>query len=80
MFTPETNRWIKIHYTQNGKPFFYHKGKRISMKFVVRTHHNPWIGDVFPDYIHGYYALDYFNPLFVQINGTGEAVKVYKVA
>lgn len=77
-YTPETNRWIKIQYTTNGKPFFYHKGRRIPMRLVICAHHNPWISEtVFPDFIHGYYAEDIFNPLFLQINNTGEAVKIY---
>lgn len=79
MFKAETNRWIKIQYTLKGKPFFYHNGRRIPMGLIVRTHNNPWLSEkAFPDYIHGYKADDYFNPLFIEINRTGEAVKVYR--
>ena len=78
MYKAETNRWVKIQYTRNGKPFFFHKGKRISMNLVVKCHNNPWIGEGnFPDHIHGYYAEDVFNPLFVQVNNNGTAVKVF---
>ncbi len=77
-YVAETNRWLKIQYTTNGKPFFYHKGRRIPMGMVVRTHHNPWISETaFPEYIDGYFAEDVFNPLFIQINKSGVAVKVF---
>lgn len=42
----------------------------------VRTHNNPWVYDDYPDYIHGYDAFDYVNPLYVEIVG-GDAVNVY---
>lgn len=78
MYKAETNRWLKIQYTQKGKPFFYHKGRRISMGMVVRTHNSPWISETaFPYYIHGYFADDIFNPLFIQISKSGTAVKVF---
>lgn len=79
MFKAETNRWIKIQYTRKGNPFFYHKGKRISFHLIVSCHNNPWLGTThFPDYIHGYKADEYFNPMFIEINRTGTAVKVYR--
>ena len=78
MYKAETNRWVKIQYTMKGNAFFYHKGRRIPMNKVIRCHNNPWIGEGnFPEHIHGYYAENIFNPLFVQINKTGEAVKVF---
>ena len=80
MYKPETNRWIKIQTTTRGKAFFYHHGKRISMSLIIKCHRNPWIGGegIFPEFIHGYKVDEYYNPLFVEINSTGTAVKVYR--
>ena len=78
MYKAETNRWVKIQYTMKGNAFFYHKGRRIPMRKVIRCHNNPWLGEGnFPKYIYGYYAENIFNPLFIQVNKTNEAVKVF---
>lgn len=80
MYKAETNRWIKIQTTLKGKAFFYHKGKRVPVALVIKCN-TPWIGErKFPDHIHGYYAPDYWDPMFVQFNGNGTAVKIWKEA
>lgn len=79
MYKAETNRWIKIQFTTRGKAFFYHNGERISMALIVECHNNPWIGEGnFPDFIHGYKVDEYWNPMFIQVNNSGTAVKVYR--
>lgn len=72
------NRWIKINETVNGKPYFQHNGKRYRLDDFIRCHDNPWIGNGnFPSYIHGYYAHEYYNPIFIEISPRGDAVKIY---
>ena len=77
MFKPITNRWIKIKHTASGHPYFNYHGRRVRMDHVIRTHNNPWISDVYPEYIHGYEAENYFDPFYIQIREDGGAVKIY---
>ena len=73
------NRWIKVNRTLNGKPYFKHKGKRYYLDDFIRCHDNPWIGTShYPSYIHGYYAREYYHPMYIEIERRGEAVKVYR--
>lgn len=73
------NRWIKVNYTLNGKPYFKHKGKRYYLDDFIRCHDNPWIGTShYPSYIHGYYAHEYYHPMYIEISKGGDAVKVYR--
>ena len=73
------NRWIKIRYTFGGNPYFIHKGKRYNLNDFIRVHNNMWISGNFPDYIHEM-SQDYFNPVFIQISNSNDAVKVWKEA
>lgn len=67
------NRWHKIYDVPN--PYFIYKGKRYHLSDFIPTHNNPWVEDVYPEYIHGYYVHEYWNPMFIHENGN--AVKVY---
>ena len=56
--------------------------KRYYLSDFIRTHNNPWSGEMdVPDYIHGYEANNYWNPLFVElINGEYvDHINLYKV-
>ena len=69
------NRWIKVN-TDNGS--FRHNGKRYHLDDFVRCHNNPWNSGNFPSYIHGYYAHEYYNPMYIEISKGGDAVKIYR--
>ena len=59
------------------EPSFWWNNKRYYLKNFIRTHNNPWIGGEWPEFIHGYEAGEYYNPLFIELIGD-EAVNVYK--
>ena len=68
------------HEAENDyKPSFWFYNRRYFLDNFIRTHNNPWSGGFTecPEYIHGYEADNYFNPLFIEIVG-GEAVNVYE--
>ena len=46
---------------------FWWGGKEYSLDSFIRTHHNPWCSGKFPDYIHGYEADSYWQPLCIEI-------------
>ena len=51
--------------------------KRYYLEDFVRCHHNPWVSDNFPEYIHGFSHNMYYNPLFIELI-SDEAVNVYE--
>ena len=60
------------------QPCFEYNGKRYWLSDFIRTHNNPCGGMKTPDYIHGYYWKDYYNPIFIEIHDSGDAVRVYE--
>lgn len=72
------NRWIKVNYDTKGNAYFRHNNKRYNLSDFIRCYNNPWNGGNFPSYIHGYYAHDYYNPMYIEFSNTGEAVKIYR--
>lgn len=70
------NRWHKIYNVPKGD-YFILNGKRHYLSDFVKCHNNPWVGDVYPEYIHAYYAHEYYNPIFIELSVTGDAVKIY---
>ncbi len=81
------NEPIEIEYVVNQnddaneekdlEPSFLFEGERYFLSEFVRTHNNPWIGGEWPDHIHGYEVMNYYNPLFIELVG-GDAVNVYR--
>ena len=66
--------------TDSGKDFepsFMWRGQRHYTSDFVRCHNNPYISDVFPEYIHGYEVESYYGALFVEIVSS-EEVNVYE--
>ena len=59
------------------KPSFWWNNKRYYLDNFIRTHNNPFGGINCPEYIHGYEAENYYNPLFIELIND-EAVNVYK--
>lgn len=43
----------------------------------IRAHNNPWSSGNFPEYIHGYDSVDYWNPIYIELIGDS-AVNVYE--
>lgn len=85
--------WLKIQYREitedmreymddkeSIQPGFEFEGGFHYLSDFVRTHNNSWGGLDVPDYIHGYDATNIFNPLFIEIDEGGEAVRVYEHA
>lgn len=64
---------IAVEYVPNedGDDFvasFLWDDKRYYLCDFIRTHNNPWSGEMdVPDYIHGYESNNYWNPLFVEL-------------
>lgn len=67
---------IDIVYDLDGRAYFEWDKRNYHLDNFIRTHHNPWIGGNFPEYIHGYEADNYYNPLFIELI-SDEAVNVY---
>ena len=64
--------------SEEWQPSFLFDDKRWLLRDFVRTHNNPWGGiNDCPEYIHGYYAHDCWNPYFIGLVGGDEAVDVY---
>ena len=59
------------------KPSFWWNNRRYFLENFIRTHNNPWVGGEWPDYIHGYEAESYWNPVFIELIGD-EAVNIYE--
>ena len=52
--------------------YFMWGGEKHYLCDFIRTHNNPWTGKMdVPDYIHGYEADNYWNPLFVELLDDG---------
>lgn len=61
-----------------GKISFEWRGERYYLDNFIRAHDNPYIGGNFPEYIHGFEAENYFNPIFIEIVDGGESLNVYQ--
>ena len=83
--------WLEIEYkeiTEDMKEYadeedyiqacFEYEGGVHYLSDFVRCHNNPWGGIDSPDYIHGYDSTNIYNPLFVEISDSGEAVRLYE--
>ena len=81
------SRWIEVKYTLKGNPYFdfrkrrYHLGNvNTTCPVLLRCRNNMWSAfnnDELPSYIHGYSSESY-NPIFVEISDSGEAVRIYE--
>lgn len=71
---------IAIDYNVDGQPIFNFNDTEYNLDDFVRTHDNPWAYDDFPEHIHGYYANDYYNPVYVGLSDDGDTVDVYSRA
>lgn len=71
----------KKEYTEEinwNQPCFYYNEEYWWLSDFIRCHGNPWGNMDVPDYIHGYDANNYFNPIFIQISDSGDFVKIFK--
>lgn len=57
--------------------FFYHKEFHPLCDFV-RCHNNGWVTDRFPEHIHGFNSDNIWNPLYIELDECGEAVRLYR--
>lgn len=58
----------KILYDKEGEPYIVYRCKNYYLNEVMRVHNNPWIQDVFPEYIHGLMTYNaYGSNLYIQI-------------
>ena len=82
------SRWIQVKYTiKDGNPYFefrkqrYHLGNvKTNCPIILRCRNNMWSAfnnEELPNYIHGYSSESY-NPIFVEISDSGEAVRIYE--
>ena len=62
----------------DAEPGFEFRGKVYLISDFLRCHENPWISDVFPEYIHGIETDAYYNPLYIGMNEGCDAVDVYE--
>lgn len=62
------------------QPCFKWKDETHWLSDFIRCHHNLWSGmDGVPDYIHGYQGNTYWNPLFIEVDDSGEGVRLYEL-
>lgn len=86
MFNKLNEDWIAIEYVEDEhdenrdfEPSFWFENRRYFLNDFVRCHNNPFIGCAdFPEYIHAYEANEYYNPLFIELDDSGECVNVYR--
>ena len=59
-------------------PSFWWNNRRYYLQDFIRCHNNPWVVCYgFPEYIHGYEADNYVNPLYIELIGS-DFVNVYE--
>lgn len=84
MFTKINENPIPITFEyeyDDGSFEFEFEGERYALDDIIRVHNNPWVSDIYPEYIHGEVALSYLPRLFVEfIEDEGEygSVNIYK--
>ena len=78
--------WKRIYYTITGKPFFRHHNKRYHLDDFLSTG-TPWTAGITDAVksadgeavtLAGYEAETYYKPLFIEIDASGEGVRVYR--
>lgn len=87
----QKSEWIEVEYREITdvmkeytakedwmQPCFYYNEEYHWLSDFMKCHGNPW-GDVdVPENIHGYDAKNYWNPIYIEVNDSGDFVKVYK--
>lgn len=77
--------WIEIEHVEDEheesndfKASFWYNNHRYFMEDFLKAHDNAWgsIPDA-PEYIHAYESNEYYNPLFIELSESGDAVRVY---
>ncbi len=65
--------------TRDFQPSFWWWNERHYLDNFIRVHNNPHMGGIqdAPEYIHGYEADNYYNPLFIELI-EDVAVNVYE--
>lgn len=49
------------------EPSFWYWNRRYYLCNFILCHNNPWVQDVFPEFIDAFEAGEYFNPLYIEI-------------
>ena len=63
---------------QEGNTFFFINSMKIHISDFIRCHNNPWVDDVYPEYIHAI-STDFQLPYAISLDTWGETVKVYEI-
>lgn len=78
--------WKRIIYTLAGVPYFRHNNKRYKLDDFLRLG-TPWTSGLATEIMSadgeavtlaGYEAETYYKPLFIEIDDSGEACRVYR--
>lgn len=70
---------IEIEYGDNDNYVFTFDGQTYDLNDFIRTHDNAWAKYDVPDYIHGVYAYDYSNPIWIElVDNRDDYVNVYR--
>ena len=83
--------WLEVEYRENSdgsqncpegedslQPCFYYNEAWHYLSDFYRCHDNPWGNVNVPEYIHGYDMKNYWSPIYIQVNDSGDFVKVYE--
>ena len=60
------------------EPSFWWWNRRYYLEDFIRTHNNPWLGEVYPEHIHGYEANNWRDPLYISIADGGETLDLFE--
>lgn len=81
-FVKLNNEPIEITYVDSEEgdfvPAFDWNGETYYLDDFIRCHNNPWGEIDCPDYIHAYDSTNYYNPIFIGVDDSGEYVDIYE--
>lgn len=68
---------VETEMDTEGNEYFYFNGKHY-LKDFIRCHNNPWISDVFPEWLDAVEIENYYNPMGIRYDSRSEMVIVYE--
>ena len=60
-----------------GNEYFFYNGKHFLNEFM-RCHDNPWIQDVYPEWLDGVETENYYDPLAIRYDTRSDRIFVYE--
>ena len=69
---------IEIQYNFDGNPYFMNNGKRAFLSDYMRTNYSG-ASELFDAGIHAYDSTNSYYPDFIELDNSGEVVKIWRI-